>query len=176
MNLTEIVNVLKDIFKFENIEDLGAALHKCVITNDVEKYEFLCGEIHDMSEDWLQKVYQYYLADRKVLMQDYTPKSLAKFLGELVGDSNVVIDMCAGSGALTIQKWNLNHDIKFELYEFDENVIWFLAFNMVIRNIECNIYHSDILSGEIFSKYHIKKGERFGVFEEVKTDGIIFGV
>ena len=66
MNLTEIVNVLKDIFKFENIEDLGAALHKCVITNDVEKYEFLCGEIHDMSEDWLQKVYQYYLADRKV--------------------------------------------------------------------------------------------------------------
>ena len=65
----------------------------------------------------MQKIFQYYLADRKVKMQDYTPVSLAKFVGKLVRTENehTVYDLCAGSGALTIQKWNLNNELKFFL-------------------------------------------------------------
>ncbi len=76
-------------------------------------------------------------------------------------------DLCAGSGALTIQRWNENHEQKFELYEFDENVIPFLLFNMAIRNIECTVYHSDVLQQEIYHIYKIGKGKTFGKFSEV---------
>lgn len=71
-----------------------------------------------------------------------------------------------GSGALTIQRWVMNHNQRFELYEFDENVIPFLLFNMAVRNIECVIYHSDVLQQEVFHTYRIRKSEKFGIFEE----------
>lgn len=77
------------------------------------------------------------------------------------------MDMCAGSGALTIQKWNMNHEQKFELYEFDEKVIPFLLFNMAVRNIDCTIHHSDVLQQEVLHTYRVSKGEKFGKFREV---------
>lgn len=94
-------------------------------------------------------------------MQDYTPKSLAKLIAKL-SKHNDVIDMCSGSGALTIQKWNLDKKSKFKLYEFDENVIPYLLFNMCIRNIECEVYHMDVLTQEVFKKYIIKKKDKYG--------------
>lgn len=100
-------------------------------------------------------------------MQDYTPKTLALFMGKLIGDADVITDLCAGSGALTIQKWCMNHEQKFELYEFDENVIPFLLFNMAVRNIECTVYHSDVLQQEIFHTYKISRGKKYGNFREI---------
>lgn len=108
-----------------------------------------CDIVKDLSVDWLQMIYQYYYADRKEKMQDYTPKSLALFMGKLAGEADKITDLCAGSGALTIQRWNMNHEQRFELYEFDENVIPFLLFNMAVRNIECTVYHSDVLQQEV---------------------------
>lgn len=101
-------------------------------------------------------------------MQDYTPKSLALFMGKLAGEADKITDLCAGSGALTIQRWNMNHEQRFELYEFDENVIPFLLFNMAVRNIECTVYHSDVLQQEVYHTYKITKGEHFGKFKEVQ--------
>ena len=51
-------------------------------------------------------IFQYYFADRKEKMQDYTPKSLAVAVAELSKTENekICLDLCAGSGALTIQK------------------------------------------------------------------------
>ena len=108
-------------------------------------------------------------------MQDYTPKSLADFMGLLLGKSETVVDLCAGSGALTIQKWSRDKQSKFILYELDERVIPFLLFNMAIRNIECIVYHSDVLRQEIFCEYQIKKGEEYGIFKEV-SDGNISNI
>ena len=89
----------------------------------------------------------------------------------LVGDNvDTIIDMCAGSGALTIQKWNMNNNLKFELYELDTNVIPFLLFNMAVRNIECIVYNADILQQEIFHVYKIEKGDKYGIFKEVDNE------
>ena len=101
-------------------------------------------------------------------MQDYTPKSLALFMGKLAGEADKITDLCAGSGALTIQKWDMNHEQRFDLHEFDENVIPFLLFNMAVRNIECTVYHSDVLQQEVYHTYKITKGKYFGKFEEVQ--------
>ncbi len=88
-------------------------------------------------------------------------------MGLLVGDNTEIVDMCAGSGALTIQKWNQNKNSTFKLFELDEKVIPYLAFNMILRNIECEIYHADVLSNEIFHVYKIEKSESFGRLKEL---------
>lgn len=65
----------------------------------------------------MQMIFQYYFADRKEKMQDYTPKSLAGSSCRVIKtkDEKICLDLCAGSGALTIQKWNENNDLKFHM-------------------------------------------------------------
>lgn len=167
MELKELSEKVKSLFEAEDIDELPKRILNTVKDNDSEKYEDFCKIVKDLSIDWLQMIYQYYLADRKEKMQDYTPKSLALFMGKLIGDADVITDLCAGSGALTIQKWCMNNEQKFELYEFDENVITFLLFNMAVRNIECTVYHADVLQRENFHTYKISRGEKYGKFREV---------
>ncbi len=166
MELKELVNKMLEIMELKEIEHLPQKLFEIVKNSNLTVYEKFCEEVQDLSIDWLQMIFQYYHADRKEKMQDYTPKSLALFIGKLAGESDMVTDLCAGTGALTIQKWNMNHDQKFELYEFDRNVIPFLLFNMVVRNIECTVYHADVLQQEIYHTYRIYKGEKFGKYSE----------
>lgn len=167
MELKELTEKTMALFKSESIEALADKVLIAVKNNDENVYEKFCDLVQDLSIDWMQKIYQYHLADRKEKMQDYTPKSLALLIGKLAGDADVVTDLCAGSGALTIQKWNMNHEQRFDLYEFDENVIPFLLFNMAVRNIECTVYHSDVLQQEVYHTYKIHKGEHFGNFKEM---------
>ena len=168
MELKELTEKTLELLGIENTDEMSKKLFEVVSNNNIRIYEQFFDLVeNDLSVDWLQKIFQYYQADRKEKMQDYTPKSLADFMGLLAGDSDTVIDMCAGSGALTIQKWNRNHDLKFKLYEFDTNVIPFLLFNMAVRNISCIVYHADVLQMDIFKEYQITKGEKYGVFKEV---------
>lgn len=152
-----------DLFEVEDAKSLGSALMDCVLQNDIERIDKFSALVNgDLSKDWLQMIFQYYQADRKEKKQDYTPKSLAVFLSRLISGSVEIIDMCAGSGALTIQEWIENPDAVFELYEIDENVIPFLLFNLVLRNISATVYHGDVLQNEFSKKYKIRKGEKYG--------------
>lgn len=130
MELKELCEKTFKIFDIKSTDELSQALFDVCKNNDSDKIDMFVNTVQDLSVDWLQKIFQYYQADRKEKMQDYTPKTLAELVGRLCGDSNTVIDMCAGSGALTIQKWNQNHDMKFILYEFDERVIPYLIFKI----------------------------------------------
>lgn len=173
MELRELVEKTLELLEIKNTDEMSKRLFDIVKNNDVQIYDKFNKLVeNDLSVDWLQKIFQYYLADRKEKMQDYTPKSLSDFIGMLAGDSENVIDMCAGSGALTIQKWSRNHDLEFILYEFDKNVIPFLLFNMIIRNISCTVIHADVLQMDIFKTYRITKGEKYGIFKEVENGNI----
>ena len=146
MELKELTTKTLKLFDVTDVENLGVALMKCVMTDDKTKMQEFCNLVeNDLSQDWLQMIYQYYLAERKQKKQDYTPKCLARFLSLLLGESDTTIDMCAGSGALTIQRWNEYPDMDFELYEYDEKVIPYLLFNVTIRNIAAIVYQSDVL-------------------------------
>ena len=163
MELKELSTKTLDLFRVSSVDDLGAALMSCAAGNDTDKMQSFCEMIDgDLSRDWLQMIYQYYCADRKDKKQDYTPKCLAQFLSRLIGESAETIDMCAGSGALTIQRWIENPDTVFTLYEIDENVIPYLLFNMAIRNISATVHQSDILQDETVKSWKIRKGDRFG--------------
>lgn len=168
MELKELADRTFELFGVDNADDLGSALLESVSdTYKLKAFYDLVGG--DLSVDWMQKIYQYYLADRKEKKQDYTPASLAQFMGLLAGDSEEIVDMCAGSGALIIQKWRQNHDTRFTALEIDENVIPFLLFNMVLRNITCKVYQMDALSGEESVRaWKITKGEKFGNIADIE--------
>lgn len=168
MELKELVDKTLEIFGASDIQELRDKIFEACKNNNELIFKSFKELVCDLNVDWLQKIFQYYEADRKDKKQDYTPKCLAEFCGRLAGESDVVVDMCAGSGALTIQKWVLNNNQKFELYEFDENVIPYLLFNMMLRNIDCSVYHSDVLQDEIFHEYRIKKGAEFGSLEVIR--------
>ena len=91
-------------------------------------------------------------------------------MGALIGDADKVVDMCAGSGALIIQKWTQNPNIEVTALEIDENVIPFLLLNMALRNINCKVIQGDALTGEdAISIWQVTKGERFGRITNIKS-------
>ena len=170
MELKELTEKMLDLLGISEVKDMPERIFWVVRMNDTSVYTAFSQMVPDLNIDWLQQIYQYYMADRKEKMQDYTPKNLAQFMSKLAGDGDVITDLCAGSGALTIQCWSRNNDQKFELYEVDENVIPILLFNMAVRNIECIVCHADVLQQEIYHTYQIKKGEKFGIFWEVENE------
>lgn len=168
MELKELCEKTLEIFDVKTVNELGESLMRACKENDAQKFDAFAELVGDLNTDWLQKIFQYYQADRKEKMQDYTPVSLADFVGRLAGDSDEVIDMCAGSGALTIQKWKRNHELRFRLYEFDENVIPYLLYNMILRNIESTVCQTDVLQNEVYHEYRVKKGDKYGKLEVIK--------
>lgn len=170
MELKELTEKMLILFEIEQIEDLREAILKCVTSNNFEKYKQFVEIVKDLTVDWLQMIFQYNYADRKEKSQDYTPKTLSKLVSELSKQDNesTVLDMCAGSGALTIQKWNTNKNLKFICKEFDENVIPFLLFNLAVRNIDSCVMQHDVLREETKNAYKITPSETFGIVEKIK--------
>lgn len=167
MELKELTEKTIQLFNITSPEQLGDALLSACY--DEDKLDAFCDLIdHDLSVDWLQKIYQYYLADRDEKKQDYTPASVAQFMGLLAGNSDKVVDLCAGSGALIIQKWNQTPNTEFTAIEYDENVIPFLIFNLVIRNIRCDVFHKDALTDdEPTNKWFVRKGDKYGYITDI---------
>lgn len=122
----------------------------------------------DLETDELQKIFQYHYADRKDKCQDYTPNSIAKLCAaETEMDGAVVYDLCAGSGALTIQKWAQNQSKTFICEELDERVIPLLLFNMAVRNMSGYVIHRNALTLESFECFQLVSGERFSTITRV---------
>lgn len=168
MELKALTEKTLKIFNCQFVEDLGSALITSL--EDESKLQAFSDIVdNDLTKDWLQMIFQYYQADRKEKKQDYTPKCLAQFLSRLIGESSESIDMCAGSGALTIQRWIENPDTVFYCYENDEKVIPYLLFNLVIRNISATVNQCDILQDEIYKTWKITKGEKYGKITCIKS-------
>lgn len=162
VELSELTRETMKSFGVENINELKNKIFEIVLGNQYEYYEKFLKIAPDLEIDHMQKIYQYYLADRSDLKQDYTPKSLSKLVAKLSENKKEIIDICAGTGALTIQSWAEDKTRNFKIYELDENVMPFLIFNMAIRNINCEIYQADVLEEKTFRKYLIIPGESFG--------------
>lgn len=161
MELKELTDKTLHLFHVTDVADLGKALMAHLDdTDSMREYKALVDG--DLTKDWLQMIYQYYMADREKKKQDFTPACLGKLMSKLAGSADTIVDMCAGSGALTIQRWAESPDQKFELYEIDENVIPYLLYNLALRNIEAYVWHGDVLTGDFTARYKVMKGEEYG--------------
>ncbi len=166
MELLELKKVMLEMLEVSEVEEFPKAILDILLSDASERFfeRFLDKTKTDNQSDILQKVYQYYLADRTEKKQDYTPTSLSKLVAEIakLQPSTEIEDLCAGSGALTIQNWSIGNGEKFFCKELDETVIPFLLFNLAIRNIDALVAQEDILSGKIYKKYKVEPQEKFG--------------
>lgn len=173
MELKQLTEKLLEKFNIENISELKNKLLNICLSNDVSIYDWYVDLIeNDLETDYLQKIFQYYEADRKEKMQDYTPKNLSKLISELTKTEHEkwVYDCCSGSGALTIQKWAKNNILSFVCEELDKNVIPFLLFNLAVRNINAYVVNKNILTNEIFKIYELKPNCKYSLVKEIEKD------
>lgn len=169
MELLEATNYFKEILEISDISESPDKIKEIILNNQTEIFKKWILKNPDLTCDSLQPIFQYYLADRKGKMQDYTSKSLALAACMVVEihKAKSVYDMCAGSGALTIQAWNINPKCRFICQEYDERVIPFLIFNLAIRNMNAIVIRGDVLSEEQFEAYALIPGTDFSQVAEI---------
>lgn len=169
MELRELTKKVLSLFSASNPGELPAAIKRVCISNDFSYYSRFCDLVGDLGTDWMQMVFQFYLADRKEKKQDFTPKSICSLLSALTECSGgVVYDLCAGSGALTIQKWaNGGANKTYICEEWDEQVIPILIFNMAVRNMDGYVVNRNALTLETKGVFKITKGNRFSTVEQI---------
>ena len=83
MELGELCKKTLSIFRCESVSELGGKLYDAVMNGETLKLTAFCDAVGDLTVDWLQRIFQYYEADRQEKKQDYTPKSIAKLCAEL---------------------------------------------------------------------------------------------
>lgn len=126
-------------------------------------------ELHayDVSYDWFHEYFQDEHADRKKQKQDYTPNSVGKLLSQLVGSGSPTLDVAAGTGGLTIQKWQndrMQHtpfDYRPSMYlyqaeELSSRSIPFLLFNTAIRGMNAIVIQCDTLTREAWGAWFVQ--------------------
>ncbi|MBC8743108.1 N-6 DNA methylase [Lactobacillus sp. Marseille-P7033] len=152
-------------------ESYKAPIKLQAILNDsskrVELFNQFLNKESDLSFDWFTDYFQEEHSDRKNKKQDFTPDGIVKLVSSLLGGFEVNADICAGTGGLTIKRWNENHDGKFYCEEFSDRAMPFLLFNLMIRNVDAVVFYGDSLTRKAKHIYRLFKGDKFSNLEEV---------
>lgn len=130
---------------------------------------------NDLSYDWFTDYFQEEHSNRKAMMQDFTPKEVANLLPRFSQGFTSVLDICAGTGGLSIGAWNKNPDAFFVCEELSERALPLLLFNMAIRNVDGYIVNKEVLSGQTKQVFRLQKAEKYSSItveneEPQKTD------
>lgn len=158
------------IFGISESFELPEKLMDILLSGQEQKYFEQCLAIQpDLSEDWFTDYFQENHSNREKMMQDFTPHELSALLPEMAGKFNVVQDICAGTGGLTIAAWAKNPDAVFICEELSSRAVPLLLFNLAVRNVNAWVLHEDVLEQDIKAVYQIVPGERFGRVERAET-------
>ncbi len=183
IELKTIHDKILKLFNIEKVEELKEKLFEVTMDKNNPKIfkEYLKIIKGHEDTDWIQAIYEHYLSDREEKSQDYTPICLSKLCSSLtrrVG-SETVYDMCSGSGSLTLQKYEQNHNANFILHELDPNVLPFCLFNLCLKNIDAVVVLGDTLKCENKEAYRINPTKKYGYvtrdnsFLQYKFDTVI---
>lgn len=143
-------------------ERLMALLFSDEISDIFEKYATFQG---DLSYDGFTDYFQEEHSNRKAMMQDFTPKELAQLVGRIAaggGEVRICLDVCAGTGGLTIALHSVCPKCAFWCEELSKRAVPLLLFNLAVRNIPAYVTNKNVLSGEFFGAWQVIPGERFG--------------
>ena len=146
----------------ESFELPAALLEKLLNKEEKDK---LCNKFmefeFDARNDCLRDYFQENNAARKSLKQDYTPDCLCQLIAGLAPKSNKIIDICSGTGALTI---GMNRDIEYQCEELSAASIPVLLFNLALRGMEAVVIQKDVLQRKVEKVYKVCKN---GVFSDI---------
>ena len=89
----------------------------------------------DLTKDLFRDYFQEQHADRKGLKQDYTPDAICKIISKLQNEKDTILDVCSGTGALSLFSYNENNELSITCEEISQRSLSTLIFNLAIRNI-----------------------------------------
>ena len=126
--------------------------------NVIDFYEKLLNLDLDLSKDVLRDYFQAEHGDRGKLKQDYTPDCVCELVRRLSGDDEDTLDICAGTGALTIA---CGRSGEHRCEEVSERAIPVLLCNLGIRGMRGTVSVRDILTGQTKREYKMIPTGRF---------------
>lgn len=115
----------------------------------------------DLSKDNFVDSFQAEHGDRDKFKQDFTPNGISKIVAKIIPRSQNIADVCAGTGSLTIQAWNLNRSAFFHCEEKSERAVPFLLLNLALRNIHGEVLVGDVLTRTFNAVYRLTPTEQF---------------
>ncbi|MDK1720250.1 N-6 DNA methylase [Dellaglioa algida] len=128
---------------------------------------------NDFSFDWFTNYFQEEHSNRKNMKQDFTPDGLVQLANAVLGKAEVNVDVCSGTGGLTIKRYSENPNATFYCEEFSDRAIPFLLFNLAIRNVNAYVFHGDSLSRDAKAVYQLTKSNEFSDIELI-DDAAVF--
>lgn len=115
----------------------------------------------DLSKDNFVDSFQAEHGDRDKFKQDFTPKGISEIVARIIPRSQNIADVCAGTGSLTIQAWNLNRSAFFHCEEKSERAVSFLLLNLALRNIQGEVLVGDVLTRTFNAVYRLIPAAQF---------------
>lgn len=135
-----------------------------ILLNEEEKNKLLNKFLEydiDLKCDFLRDYFQEQHSNRNDLKQDYTPDCICEILSKLKKDNNKFLDVCSGTGALTISNLYNNNKIYVQCEELSSRSIPVLLLNLIIRNIDGIVVQKDVLNNDIKNIYKLESSNKF---------------
>ncbi len=140
---------------------------------DRDKYflKFLKFWNYNLDNDNFRQYFENEHAERKSKKQDFTPFSVGRILAKITaGKKGSRMDVCSGTGSLTIAKWTEDKlqagflfykpsDYFYACYELSDRTVPFLLFNLMIRGMNAVVYHGDVLEQDFKAIYYVLNEE-----------------
>ena len=112
-------------------------------------------QVGTLEYDHLRECWEYWF-HKKDSGQFFTPPSLCKLAAAMTDcGGSVVMDICAGSGSLTIAKWVQKPDRFFICFEKDRDLVPYLLFNLCVRRMKAYVRVGDAL-GEMEEAWKVE--------------------
>lgn len=124
----------------------------------------------DLSHDFFTRYFQEQHSNRENMMQDFTPQELCDVVTNTLGEYSDCLDVCAGTGGLTISAWRKNPNANYFVEELSGRAFPILLFNLAIRNVNGYAINKDVLTGEFKRGFKLTKGEKYSDIEEIEGE------
>lgn len=109
----------------------------------------------DLNHDYLRDYFQEMMADKKGLKQDYTPDEVCDIVADIAGKGDIIEDICAGTGSLTVALWKRQAATHYICCEASSAVLPFLLFNLAVREISATVIFGNYLKRECTEAYKV---------------------
>ncbi|MTE03633.1 MULTISPECIES: N-6 DNA methylase [Lactobacillus] len=159
-------DIINEIIGTQETFEVPMKLMEKLDENPTKLFEEFLKHENDLSFDWFVDYFQEEHADRKNKKQDFTPKQIGKLMNKMLGKTASNLDLCAGTGTLTIERWNSNKDALFICEEWSSEVMPFLLFNLAIRNMNAIVFWGDSLTRERKNSYILTPRDKFSTIEK----------
>lgn len=120
----------------------------------------------DGNGDPLRDYFQENHSNREAMKQDYTPDSLCELIARLAPHADSMLDMCAGTGSLSLAA--AHKTMRLDCEEVSTRSIPMLMLNLALKNQPATILEKDVITRETRHAYRITPGPRFGNVTETQ--------